>query len=275
MFLLGEPGSGKTMLASRMHTILPDLDDDTALVATSLHSLAGTLRDGEALVRRPPILTPHHSATMAALVGGGHARITPGAASLAHGGVLFLDEAAQFQPSVLDALREPLENGEVHIHRAGLHARLPARFQLLLAANPCPCGGGRQGRSCTCSAQARMRYLARLSGPLLDRIDITVRVDTPTRADLARGPSPSSARLRERVAEAKAEGTTILIVLHELGKLGPLLDRELHISAGHVSYDGPPHIEDDHEQHHVGGDHCQPTIDPGAAPTDHGLVSGI
>ena len=204
VFLLGEPGSGKTMLASRMHTILPDLDDDTALVATSLHSLAGTLRDGEALVRRPPILTPHHSATMAALVGGGHARITPGAASLAHGGVLFLDEAAQFQPSVLDALREPLENGEVHIHRAGLHARLPARFQLLLAANPCPCGGGRQGRSCTCSAQARMRYLARLSGPLLDRIDITVRVDTPTRADLARGPSPSSARLRERVAEARS-----------------------------------------------------------------------
>ena len=206
VFLLGEPGSGKTMLASRMHTILPDLDDDTALVATSLHSLAGTLRDGEALVRRPPILTPHHSATMAALVGGGHARITPGAASLAHGGVLFLDEAAQFQPSVLDALREPLENGEVHIHRAGLHARLPARFQLLLAANPCPCGGGRQGRSCTCSAQARMRYLARLSGPLLDRIDITVRVDTPTRADLARGPSPSSAHLRERVAEALESG---------------------------------------------------------------------
>ncbi|WP_331272612.1 YifB family Mg chelatase-like AAA ATPase [Schaalia sp. ZJ405] len=204
VFLVGQPGSGKTMLAARLPTILPQLDDEAALTVTSLHSIAGVFRDRQELIRTPPLQAPHHSATMAAMIGGGSVRIIPGAVSLAHAGVLFLDEAAEFPSAVLNALRQPLEEGIVTIHRVRGSAQFPARVQLILAANPCPCGGGRgRGRACTCSSIVRRRYLARLSGPLLDRIDITIGMRVPTRADLARTAAPSSSLVRDRVAEAR------------------------------------------------------------------------
>ena len=204
VFLLGEPGAGKTMLASRLPTILPDLDADTALVTTSLHSVAGLLPPGMSLMTRPPFQAPHHSVTMPALIGGGTRMLVPGAASLAHGGILFLDEAAEFAPSVLDSLREPLESGAVHLHRSGVQARYPASFQLVMASNPCPCGGGSGGRRCTCSSINRRRYLARLSGPLLDRMDIRIDVHTPSRADMSATIVQTSDTIRQRVIEARA-----------------------------------------------------------------------
>lgn len=203
VFLLGEPGSGKTMLASRLPTILPDLDPDTALVTTSLHSVAGLVPAGLQLLTRPPLQAPHHSVTMPALIGGGSRSLAPGAASLAHGGVLFLDEATEFAPSVLDSLREPLESGRIHLHRSGVHATYPAAFQLVMASNPCPCGGGRGGRGCSCSSLNRRRYLSRLSGPLLDRMDIRIDMHTPSRADMATGAAQDSASMRQRVCEAR------------------------------------------------------------------------
>jgi magnesium chelatase family protein len=173
LFLLGPPGVGKTMLAERLPGILPELDSATALEVTAVHSVAGTLPDGVPLIRRPPFQAPHHTATRAAVIGGGSGAPRPGAASLAHRGVLFLDEAPEFQTGVLDALREPLESGTVVVSRAGGAARYPARFRLVLAANPCPCGlASTVGADCRCAPFAQRRYLHRLSGPLLDRIDI-------------------------------------------------------------------------------------------------------
>ena len=205
MVMVGEPGAGKTMLASRMVTILPPLDDDTAVTVTALRSVAGLLDATHGLVRTPPLEAPHHTATMPSLIGGGAGMPRPGAVSLAHGGVLLLDEAAEFAPSVLDALRQPLEQGTVTIHRARATAHYPAAFQLVLATNPCPCGfADSRSRACTCSSVQRQRYLSRLSGPLLDRIDIRVDMRTPTRADLAADRAETSAEVRGRVAEARA-----------------------------------------------------------------------
>ena len=184
-------------------TILPDLDPDTALVTTSLHSVAGLVPAGLQLLTRPPLQAPHHSVTMPALIGGGSRSLAPGAASLAHGGVLFLDEATEFAPSVLDSLREPLESGRIHLHRSGVQATYPATFQLVMASNPCPCGGGRGGRGCSCSSLNRRRYLSRLSGPLLDRMDIRIDMHTPSRADMAMGAAQDSASMRQRVCEAR------------------------------------------------------------------------
>lgn len=204
LVMVGEPGAGKTMLASRLVTILPPLDDDTAVTVTALRSVAGLLDASGGLVRTPPLEAPHHTATMPALIGGGAGMPRPGAVSLAHGGVLLLDEAAEFAPSVLDALRQPLEEGRVTIHRARATAHYPASFQLVLATNPCPCGyADSRSRTCTCSSVQRQRYLSRLSGPLLDRIDIRVDMRTPTRADLAADAGESSATVRERVRSAR------------------------------------------------------------------------
>jgi magnesium chelatase family protein len=185
MLLLGPPGVGKTMLAERLPTIMPVLEPAAALEVSAIHSVAGALRPDRPLVAEPPFCAPHHTATKAAIVGGGSGIIRPGAASLAHHGCLFLDEAPEFGRDVLDALRQPLESGEVVIARSGLTARFPARFTLVLAANPCPCARTAEaGSGCTCTALARRRYLARLSGPLLDRVDVKVELLPVGRAEL-------------------------------------------------------------------------------------------
>jgi len=205
LYLHGAPGVGKTMLAERLPGLLPPLEGEASLEVTAIHSVAGVLPPETPLITTAPFCSPHHSATPAAMVGGGSGDIRPGAASLAHHGVLLLDEAPEFRAGVLDALRQPLESGEVVIARSGVTARFPARFLLVLAANPCPCGqAAATSAACACSSGVRRRYLARLSGPLLDRIDVQVMVDQPGRHHLLAGdaPEPSSA-VAVRVLEAR------------------------------------------------------------------------
>lgn len=183
--MLGSPGVGKTMLAQRLPGLLPKLDDQLAVEVTAIHSAAGKLKPGQGLIRTPPFEAPHHTATSAALIGGGSNFARVGMVTLAHGGVLCIDEAAEFNRSVLDALRQPLESGVISIARSGFSVEMPARFQLVLASNPCPCGKFvGTGSECSCAPPVRRRYLARLSGPLLDRIDVRVTLDRPTLADL-------------------------------------------------------------------------------------------
>ncbi len=185
LLLLGPPGVGKTMLAERLPTVLPRLEPDAALEVTAIHSIAGALPPGSPLLTEPPFCAPHHTSTRAAIVGGGSGVLRPGAASLAHHGCLFLDEAPEFARDVLDALRQPLESGEVVLARSGLSARFPARFTLVLAANPCPCASAATSRTaCSCTPMARRRYLARLSGPLLDRVDVKAEFLPVGRAEL-------------------------------------------------------------------------------------------
>jgi magnesium chelatase family protein len=206
LFLVGPPGTGKTMLAECLPTVLPRLEPDAALEATAIHSIAGTLPDGSPLLTEPPFCAPHHTSTRAAIVGGGAGVLHPGAASLAHHGCLFLDEAPEFSTDVLDALRQPLESGEVVLARCGLSARFPARFMLVLAANPCPCASAATTRAaCTCTPLVRRRYLSRLSGPLLDRVDVKAEFLPVGRAELLsdrKFTEPSSV-VAERVAAAR------------------------------------------------------------------------
>ncbi|MGX5770410.1 YifB family Mg chelatase-like AAA ATPase [Microbacterium trichothecenolyticum] len=203
LLMCGPPGAGKTMLARRLPGILPELDDRAALVAASMRSLAGS-RVVE-LSRIPPFVAPHHSASVAALVGGGTRVVRPGAIARASEGVLFLDEAGEFAASALDALRQPLESGAITIDRAGVHAEYPARFQLVLATNPCPCGDyGIRGGTCTCPPAAIRRYLGRLSGPLLDRMDIELTLTRGAVAQRGTGPAVSTETARAQVAEARA-----------------------------------------------------------------------
>ena len=176
MAFLGPPGVGKTMLAERLAGLLPALDQQAALEVTAIHSVAGRLPANSGVITRPPFEAPHHTATFVAMVGGGGAVPRVGLASLAHLGVLFLDEAPEFAGRVLDALRQPLESGRVHIARAGYSLSFPARFQLIMAANPCPCGHAANGAACRCTPAARSRYVQRLSGPLLDRVDIRIEI---------------------------------------------------------------------------------------------------
>lgn len=177
LLMLGPPGAGKTMLAERLPGILPDLDPEAAVTLAAVRSLRGIPLSSR-LDRRPPFEAPHHTASAVALLGGGSGLIRPGAISLATGGVLFLDEAPEFARHTLDSLRQPLGNGVIEIHRAQGRAAYPAEMQLVLAANPCPCGNhGDPDAQCRCDASAPRRYLARLSGPLLDRIDLQLRVE--------------------------------------------------------------------------------------------------
>lgn len=203
----GPPGIGKTMLAQRLPGLLPLLDEQAALEVTAVHSVAGTLTAGE-LIRVPPFVAPHHTATFAAMVGGGSLTPRVGQVSLAHHGILFLDEAPEFDVRAMEALRQPLESGQVVIARAAFAVRYPARFQLVLAMNPCPCGhddSGRvgAGRRCVCTAAQRRRYLSRVSGPLLDRVDVRVALTRPSAADLADGSAEQTATVAARVAEAR------------------------------------------------------------------------
>jgi len=207
LFLQGPPGGGKTMLAERLPGLLPDLDLDAAIEVTAIHSVAGVLPRDTPLVSRPPFRGPHHSATPAALVGAGSTVIRPGLACQAHRGILFLDEAPEFARPALDALRQPLESGVIEIARARATTRFPARFLLVLAANPCPCARARAAgtHACECPSLVRRRYQARLSGPLLDRIDLQVELGAPSRAELRAdaGSAESSAVVATRVAAAR------------------------------------------------------------------------
>ncbi|MEV6998255.1 YifB family Mg chelatase-like AAA ATPase [Streptomyces sp. NPDC093982] len=209
LFLEGPPGADKTMLAERLPAILPRLSRQESLEVTAVHSVAGLLPPGKPLIDVAPYCAPHHSATMQALVGGGAGIARPGAVSLSHRGVLFLDETPEFNSHALDALRQPLEAGHVVIARSAGVVRFPAKFLMVLAANPCPCGRFSQtGDLCECPPSAIRRYQARLSGPLLDRVDLRVEVDRVTRAQLtergARGESTATVADRVRAARERA-----------------------------------------------------------------------
>ena len=203
MLLGGPPGIGKTMLARRLPSILPPLDEAAALEVTRIHSVAGLVDPEHPLIAEPPFRAPHHSASTAAIVGGGP-RLRPGEASLAHRGVLLLDELGEFQRSTLEALRQPLEDGEILVARAAGSARFPARFQLIATMNLCPCGArGDRGAQCSCSPQRVAAYRARLSRALLDRFDLAITAPRPRASDLQETSGEASEPVRARVVAAR------------------------------------------------------------------------
>lgn len=203
LLFIGPPGSGKSMMAARLPGLLPPLSPAELLETSMVHSVAGLIAKGE-LTRARPFRAPHHSATMAALTGGG-VRIKPGEVSLAHNGVLFLDELPEFSAQALDSLRQPLETGEVMVARANAHVRFPARFQLVAAENPCKCGHGGPGRGhCGRAPRCQFDYQAKVSGPFMDRIDLQIEVPAVSAADLALpSPAEGTAEAAARVATAR------------------------------------------------------------------------
>lgn len=216
LLLQGPPGAGKTMLAQRLTTIMPAMETTIALEHAAIQSLSEGRDMTTALPKRPPFEAPHHAASVSALIGGGSGIVRPGAVSKAHGGVLFLDEAAEFRRQVLDTLRQPLETGKVMLHRARHTVEFPAAFQLIMATNPCPCGYGYgTGKACRCTSLQRRRYAAKLSGPLLDRVDLQVTVESLTSHHLAATSSAeSSTQVAARVTRAVER------VQHRLGPYG-------------------------------------------------------
>lgn len=236
LFLHGAPGVGKTMLAERLPSILPDLTPAQSLEVTAIQSLAGA-KVGNGLIRRPPFSAPHHTASLVSLVGGGPKASQPGSLSLSHFGVLFLDEATEFPPTLIEALRTPLEAGSIHIGRSGAQVNYPARFQLVLSANPCPCGGyGIASRQCTCRPDVVRRYQSRISGPILDRIDLHHNVRALSKSLLnGKQQGESSADVAERVAEARERQTRRLAGTKwsTNGEVsGPWLRRQLPLPDG-------------------------------------------
>ena len=205
LLLLGSPGSGKSMIAQRIPSILPPLSFEEAIETTQIHSIAGLLPEGVALLRRRPFRAPHHTVSAAGLSGGG-SNPRPGEISLAHNGVLFLDELPEFARGTLEVMRQPMETGQVTISRAGGSVTYPSRVMVVAAMNPCPCGYyGHPTRPCTCSPTAIRKYLGRVSGPLLDRLDIQVEVDPVRYEELSDAtPGESSAAIRERVIAARS-----------------------------------------------------------------------
>ena len=203
LMMTGPPGVGKTMLAQRLPGLLPSLSEAVSLEVTAIHSVAGLLSGSTPLITQAPFVAPHHTSSVAALVGGGSGLARPGAVSRAHRGVLFLDECAEIGVSAMEALRTPLEEGEVRLARRDGVAVYPARFQLVLAANPCPCAPA-DPKDCICPAVAKRRYLGKLSGPLLDRVDLRVEMHMTRAGAFAAEDGESTAVVRERVAAARA-----------------------------------------------------------------------
>ncbi|HET6308355.1 MAG TPA: ATP-binding protein, partial [Rhodopila sp.] len=231
LLLVGPPGAGKSMLAARLPGLLPDLDARSALEVSMIHSIAGLL-DGGRLVMRPPFREPHHSASQAAMAGGGH-RARPGEVSLAHRGVLFLDELPEFPRQALEALRQPMESGQTTVSRAAAHITYPARFQLVAAMNPCRCGHlGDGGRECGRAPRCGEDYRNRISGPVLDRIDLAVEVQPATAAELAHAPTGERSEIvARRVKQARQHQAA------RYGADGPACNAEADVKAIRLTQD--------------------------------------